>query len=84
MSKTSYINIRTDLELKQKSEAILSKLGLTKTDAINIFLRQVVLNNGLPFEVKIPKKALKKSIDDLENNKNLYKTNKASDLLKGI
>jgi len=82
MSKTSYINIRTDLELKQQSEAILSKLGLTKTEAINIFLKQVVLNDGLPFEVKIPKKALKKSIDDLENNRNLFKVSKASDLLK--
>ena len=82
MSKTSYINIRTDLELKQQSEAILSKLGLTKTEAINIFLKQVVLNDGLPFEVKIPKKALKKSIDDLENNRNLFKVSKASYLLK--
>ena len=41
-------------ELKAKGEAVLSALGLSTTEAITMFFRQVVLHRGLPFAVKIP------------------------------
>lgn len=54
MAKTDTIHLRVEPELKSDVEALFSQLGLTTTDAIKIFLNQVVLNGGLPFEVKIP------------------------------
>ena len=48
----SVINIRTDREVKERSEAILNDLGLSMSSAINIFLRQVISREGLPFEVR--------------------------------
>lgn len=54
MSSGTLISFRVKPELKEKSDLIFTKLGISKTEAFNMFLSQVVLNNGLPFEVKIP------------------------------
>jgi DNA-damage-inducible protein J len=54
MAKTDAVYMRIDPELKKNSEVILSKLGLTQNEAINVFLSQVVLQRGLPFTVKMP------------------------------
>lgn len=53
MSKTANIYARVESEIKERAEMVLNKLGIPMANAINIFLRQVVLQNGLPFEVKI-------------------------------
>jgi len=52
--KTSTIHLRVKPNIKADVERLLDKLGLTTTDAINIFLNQIVLTGGLPFPVKIP------------------------------
>ena len=52
--KTSTIHLRVEPDIKNNVEKLLDRLGLTTTDAINIFLNQIVLNGGLPFPVKIP------------------------------
>jgi len=54
MPKTDSMYMRIDPKLKSNAEAILSRLGLTPNDAINVFLNQVVLQRGLPFEIKMP------------------------------
>ena len=54
MAKTDTMYMRIEPTLKANAEAILSKLGLTHDEAINIFLNQVVLQRGLPFAVKMP------------------------------
>lgn len=53
MSKTTSIFARVEPEIKEQAEMVLKKLGIPMSNAINIFLRQVILQNGLPFEVKI-------------------------------
>jgi len=53
MSKTKSIFARVDPETKEQAEKVLNKLGIPMSNAVNIFLRQVVLQNGLPFEVKL-------------------------------
>jgi DNA-damage-inducible protein J len=50
------ININTDIELKEKAQAIFSELGFDISTAVNIFLKQAVAQEGLPFEVKIKRK----------------------------
>jgi len=48
------ITARINHESKVKAEKILKKLGLTHSSAINLFYNQILLNDGLPFEIKIP------------------------------
>ena len=56
MSRTANVFARIEPELKEDSENILSELGIPMSSAIGLFLRQVVLQRGLPFEVKLPNK----------------------------
>ena len=49
------IQFRTDEATKAQSVEIFRTLGITMSDAINLFLRQAILHGGLPFELKIPK-----------------------------
>ena len=66
MSKEAMIRARTDADLKQKVEKIFSKIGLTPSQAVNLFYSQVVLQKGLPFEVKIPNKTTLKAMAETE------------------
>lgn len=52
---TSAINIQVDTETKKAATEILNDLGLSMSTAINIFLKQIIKTDGLPFEVKNPK-----------------------------
>ena len=61
MEKTSTLNLRVNPKLKNEAEDILSKLGIPMSTAINMFLSQVVLNNGIPFSVSLP--SIPKEID---------------------
>ena len=54
MAKTATIQARIDPEVKNKAQNVLSRLNMTLSEAISIFLTQVSLNRGIPFEIKIP------------------------------
>ena len=47
------LNIRTDSDVKAAAEAIFEELGMNMTTAVNIFLRQTIRENGIPFELKL-------------------------------
>ena len=49
------LNIRTPKEVKVKAEAIFDELGISTTTAFNIFLKQVIRTNGIPFELVLDK-----------------------------
>ena len=51
--ESTNLNIRTDKEVKAQAEKIFDALGLNMTTAVNIFLRQAIRENGIPFEVKL-------------------------------
>lgn len=53
MAKTKNIYVRLEPELKEQAEFILGQLGIPLSNAVNIFLRQVVMQKGIPFDVKI-------------------------------
>lgn len=66
MSKTATITTRVEPELKRNAEDILDRLGVNTTDAITMFLNQVVLQQGMPFEVRIPNAKTRAAIRELE------------------
>lgn len=57
--KSSNVAARVEPEVKEKAEAILSQLGISASNGINMFYRQVILWNGLPFRPSIPSSAPK-------------------------
>ena len=54
-NKNELIHIRIEPTVKEKSEIIFNKLGINMSYAVSLFLNQVILKNGLPFSVKLPK-----------------------------
>ena len=66
MSKTGYITARVEPKLKASAGKVLNRVGVSTSDAITMFLRQVVLHGGLPFEVRVPNAETKKAIEELE------------------
>lgn len=51
--ESANLNIRTDKDVKIAAERIFEELGMNMTTAVNIFLRQTIRENGIPFELKL-------------------------------
>ena len=80
--KTAVVHARIEPQTKQKAEGVLRKLGLTPTEAIRIFYRQISLRGGLPFPVEVPneltastltKSRLCKDIQEFESVEAMFK-----------
>lgn len=55
MAKTANLYARIEPDVKDQAEAILSALGIPVSNAINMFYKQIILQRGIPFEMKLPK-----------------------------
>ena len=87
MAKTDILHIRVEPSVKKKAEATLNDLGLSITEAINVFLNQVILNDGIPFEIRKPRinKETIQALEDTKNGKNLSKTfNNVDEMFKEL
>lgn len=54
MAKTANLYARIEPDVKEQAESILAALGIPASNAINMFYKQIILQRGLPFEVKLP------------------------------
>ena len=71
MSKTS-MSIRLDSEVKEQAQQVFNSLGMDMTTAINIFLRQAIQYQGLPFDVRLDEsRKLVEVLADLDQNRNM-------------
>jgi len=73
MAKTEMIRARVEPDLKHDAEIVLEKLGMTPTEAITLFYKQVKLHRGLPFPVRIPNKETIRAIRETRAGKNVKK-----------
>ncbi len=69
MSKTSSISARINTSDKKNAEVIFSKLGITASQAIALFYKQVHLRNGIPFAVELPNEETRAAILDARAGK---------------
>ena len=70
-AKTGMIRARISPELKAQAEAILAEIGLSSSDAIRMFYKQVTLRKGLPFEARIPDATTRKALRDAEAGRDM-------------
>ena len=82
MPKTAVISARIDPELKRSAEEIFKELGLTTTQAITLFYKQVELQSGLPFSVKIPNELTREALEEARTRQNLDSFATVEDLLE--
>ena len=85
MSKTS-MSIRLDSEVKEKAQQVFNNLGMDMTTAINIFLRQAIQYQGLPFDVRLDEnRKLLQVLTDLDQNRNMSQSfESVSDLMEDL
>lgn len=55
MKKNSTLNLRVNPDVKRNAEEVLSQLGISMSTAINIYLKQISMTGGIPFDIKVPK-----------------------------
>ncbi len=71
MTKSEVIRARVEPELKQEAKNVFSKLGLSATQAITLFYKQVTLQQGLPFAVKIPNAETREALQQAHDGEEL-------------
>jgi len=84
MSKTEIIKASIEPELKHEVEEILQKLGLTVSEAIDLFYRQIKQNKKIPFKVKIPNAITRKTMKETDEGKNLVECENADDMFNKL
>lgn len=82
MSKTSIIHARIEPSTKSSAESVLSRLGITPTEAIRIFYTQISLYHGLPFPLAIPNKLTRKTLSESRRGKNVQRFDSVESLFK--
>jgi DNA-damage-inducible protein J len=65
MAKTASVNARIEPAVKKKAERIFADIGITASDAVGMFYRQVVYRRGLPFDVRIPNATTVAALEEL-------------------
>jgi DNA-damage-inducible protein J len=84
MSKTAMIRARIEPEIKEKAEAILAKLGISASDAIGIFYAQIAMQRRIPFDVALPNRKTRKTLEDTRRGKNLVHSETKEEMFKKL
>lgn len=84
MCKDATVHSRIDGIIKSKAERILKRVGLGPSDAIDIFYRQIIFHNGIPFPIEIPNEETLQAIKELENGKGITKYDSVDELIESL
>ena len=84
MSKTETVRARIEPEIKEQAEKVFRRLGLTTTQAITLFYKQVELRNGLPFDVTIPNATTIATFENTDAGRDLVVCKDTDDMLKKL
>jgi DNA-damage-inducible protein J len=82
-ANSTTIQTRIDPKVKKQAKKILDTLGLTMSEAIGAYLRQILLRIGIPFELKIPNEATIQAVEQIEKEKGETLKN-TDDLMKDL
>jgi DNA-damage-inducible protein J len=84
MAKEATARARMDADLKEEAEAILAECGLSATQGINLFYRQIVLQHGLPFEVKVPNAESRRALREVETGEGIVRSRNAQEFFDDL
>lgn len=70
-TKTAFVRARIEPSVKKKAEMVLSKIGISPSEAISVFYRRIVSDKGIPFSLNVPNAETRKAIESSKLRKNL-------------
>ena len=82
--KSATVRARIEPQLKNSVDHILGSLGVSTTDAITMFYKQIELQHGLPFKVELPNKETIQALNDAEKGENLIECKDADDMFNKL
>lgn len=82
--KEAMIRARTTPRLKKEAEQVLGHLGLSPSEAINLFYRQICLRHGLPFAVEIPNETTLATFRKTDQGEELIHTENEDEFFKKL
>jgi len=84
MPKSAIIQARIDPSVKNNAQKIFSKLNISMSEAITLFLTQVSLRKGIPFDIKIPNKLTEDTLLKSESGEELHEVSDTTQLFKEL
>jgi DNA-damage-inducible protein J len=84
MARTAMIRARTNEKLKAQVEGIFTRLGVTASEAINLFYHQVQPRKGLPFAVEIPNAETRNTFEKTDRNEDVHTHRSASAMFRKL
>jgi len=84
MHKSSTVRARIEPKLKKEVETLFHKLGLSVTDAISIFYKQVKLKHGLPFPVVVPNQTTKETFEKTDAGEEIIICNSVDEMFDNL
>lgn len=71
ITKTASVRARMEPSIKKKAEMVLSQIGISPSEAINVFYRRIANDKGIPFSLSVPNAETRKAIENVRSRKNL-------------
>lgn len=84
MAKTAQVRARLEPSLKEEAERVLEEIGMTPTEAIRVFYRQVIMRRGLPFDVRVPNELTRATFDATDRGEDLHAFDDAKGMLETL
>ena len=84
MPKTKTLTVRLDPELKESVEQILAELGLSASQAIHLFYKQVEIHQGLPFDLRLPNETTRRALADARARRGLTRHGSTDELFRDL
>ena len=84
MSKSAVVRARIEPDLKAHAESVFRRLGVSTTQAIAIFYKQVTLRKGLPFDVAIPNATTRRTFEATDAGRDVILCKDAADMLRKL
>lgn len=84
MASSSIVHVRVDEKTKAQAKEVLDMLHLSMSEAVKLFLQQVVLRKGIPFEIKIPNELTAKTLEEAEQGIDLATASSVDELFEEL
>ncbi|WP_419421643.1 type II toxin-antitoxin system RelB/DinJ family antitoxin (plasmid) [Legionella sp. D16C41] len=82
--KTETVRARIEPSLKYEVEGVLNSLGLTMSEAIELYLCQIKLRKGIPFDIRIPNEVTLKTFNSTDKEKNLNRYDNPNEMFNNL
>jgi len=84
MSRTATVRARVEPQLKADVDKLLHRLGMSTTEAINLFYAQIRLRRGLPFSIEVPNETTRRTFEATDRGEDLHAYDSLDEMFEAL